>query len=51
VIAGSPVEIPIIKLSNLFSSKKTIPFFVKTDGRILEELSNLIREDRVKPVI
>jgi NADPH:quinone reductase-like Zn-dependent oxidoreductase len=51
VIAGSPVEIPIIKLSNLFSSKKTIPFFVKTDGRVLEGLSNLIQKDRVKPVI
>jgi NADPH:quinone reductase-like Zn-dependent oxidoreductase len=51
VIAGGPLEIPLIKLSNLFSSKKTISFFVKTDGRTLEGLSNLIREGRVKPVI
>jgi NADPH:quinone reductase-like Zn-dependent oxidoreductase len=51
VIAGGPLEIPLIKLSNLFSFKKTIPFFVKTDGRILEGLSNLIREGRVKPII
>jgi NADPH:quinone reductase-like Zn-dependent oxidoreductase len=51
VIAGSPLEIPLIKLSNLFSFKKTIPFFVKSDGRILEGLSSLIRQDRVKPVI
>jgi NADPH:quinone reductase-like Zn-dependent oxidoreductase len=51
VIAGRPLEIPLITLSNLFTFKKTIPFFVKTDGRLLEGLSNLIREDKVKPVI
>jgi len=51
VIAGSPLELPFIKLSNLFSSKKTIPFFVKTDGTILERLSQLIQAGHVKPVI
>lgn len=51
VIAGSPVEMPLIKLSNLFSSRKTIPFFVKTDGAILEGLSTLIKSGAVKPVI
>lgn len=51
VIAGSPLEIPFIKLSNLFSSRKTISFFVKTDGSILEGLSGLIKSGAVKPVI
>lgn len=51
VIAGSPLEIPLIKLSNLVSSRKTIPFFVKTDGAILEGLSVLIKSGAVKPVI
>ena len=51
VIAGSPLEMPFIKLSNLFSSRKTVPFFVKTDGAILEGLSVLIKSGAVKPVI
>ncbi|MFC5271181.1 NADP-dependent oxidoreductase [Adhaeribacter terreus] len=51
VIAGSPLELPLIKLSNLFSSKKTVPFFVKTDGAVLENLSQLIRACHVKLVI
>ncbi len=51
VIAGSPLEMPLIKLSNLFSSRKTVPFFVKTDGAILEGLSALIKSGAVKPVI
>jgi NADPH:quinone reductase-like Zn-dependent oxidoreductase len=42
---------PMIKLTNLFSSRKTIPFFVKTDGAILEGLSTLIKSGKVKPVI
>lgn len=51
VIAGSHLEMPLIKLSNLFSSRKTIPFFVKTDGSILEGLSALIKSGAVKPVL
>jgi len=51
VITASPSEVPLIKLYNLFSFKKTITFFVKTDGKILERLSNLIQEDKVKPII
>lgn len=51
VIAGSPQEMPLIKLTNLFSSRKTIPFFVKTDGAVLEGLSTLIKSGKVKPVI
>ena len=51
VIAGSPLEMPLIKLSNLFSAQKTIPFIVKTDGAILEGLSGLIKSGDVKPVI
>lgn len=51
VITGSPLEMPLIRLFNLFSSKKTISFFVKTDGEILEGLSSLIRLGKVKPVI
>ena len=51
VIAGSPLEMPLMKLSNLFSSRKTIPFFVKSEGAILEGLSELIQSGTVKPVI
>lgn len=51
IITGNPFQIPLIKLLNLFSSRKTISFFVKADGKILEGLSNLIKSGGVKPVI
>ena len=51
IIAGSPLEIPLMKISNLLSSRKTIPFFVKTNGAILKSLSALIKSGEVRPVI
>lgn len=51
VIADNPVKIPLMKFFNLFSSRKSIFFFVKTDGQILEGLSGLIESGEVKPVI
>lgn len=51
IIAGIPAEIPLIPLSNLFSSRKTISFMVKTDGKILNGLSELIQRGAVRPVI
>lgn len=51
VIADNPMKFPLMKLSNLFSSRKTIPFIVKTEGKILEGLSKLIQSGKIKPVI
>lgn len=51
VIAGSPAEAPFIALSNLFSSKKTVTFMVKTDGALLEGLNRLIEQGAVQPII
>jgi NADPH:quinone reductase-like Zn-dependent oxidoreductase len=51
VITGNPLTAVFTKLSNLFSSKKTIEFFVKSDGNNLEGLTKLINEGKVKPVI
>lgn len=51
VIAANPKQMPFIKLSNLFSSKKSILFNVKADGNALNGLSELIAAGKVKPVI
>lgn len=50
-ITGSPVSFVCSKVSNLFSSKKTIVFFVKPEGKNLQALTNLIDQGKVKPVI
>lgn len=51
VIAANPVQMPMISLSNIFSSRKSIIFNVKPDGRSLQGLSDLISSGKVKPVI
>ena len=51
VIAGNPPEIILLKISNLFSSKKAKMFFVKTSGNILRQLTGLIETGKVRPVI
>ena len=51
VIAANPMQMPMISLSNIFSSRKSIIFNVKPDGRALQELSDLISSGKVKPII
>jgi NADPH:quinone reductase-like Zn-dependent oxidoreductase len=51
VITGNPITAVFTKLSNLFSSKKTIEFFVESEGKNLQGLTKLINEGKVKPVI
>ncbi|HAH25710.1 MAG TPA: zinc-binding alcohol dehydrogenase [Prolixibacteraceae bacterium] len=51
VIAANPQQMPFIKLSNLFSSTKSILLNVKADGNALNGLSALISERKVKPII
>jgi NADPH:quinone reductase-like Zn-dependent oxidoreductase len=51
LIAANPAEIPFIKLSNWFSSRKSIFFLVDTNGKTLEGLSVLIIAQKVKPII
>lgn len=51
VIAGNPLEIMSLNISNLFPSKKAKMFFVKTSGIILRQLTELIETGKVKPVI
>lgn len=51
VIAANPVQMPMISLSNIFSSRKSIIFNVKPDGKALQGLSDLISSGKVKPII
>ncbi|MGE5393209.1 MAG: NADP-dependent oxidoreductase [Candidatus Saccharibacteria bacterium] len=51
VIAANPVQMPMISLSNIFSSRKSVIFNVKPDGKALQELSNLISTNKVKPIV
>ena len=51
LIAANPMQMPFIKLSNLFSSRKSIFFWLKADGKMLKELSRLIAAQKVKPII
>lgn len=51
VIAANPVQMPMISLSNIFSSRKSIIFNVKPDGKALKGLSDLISCGKVKPII
>lgn len=50
-ITGNPLLTPFIKIANIFSSKKTFSFFVKTDGDNLKGLTELIEAKKVKPII
>jgi NADPH:quinone reductase-like Zn-dependent oxidoreductase len=51
VIAANPVQMPMISISNIFSTRKSIIFNVKPDSKALKELSDLILSGKVKPVI
>lgn len=51
VIAANPVQMPFISISNIFSSRKSIIFNVKPDGKSLIGLSELILSKKVTPVI
>lgn len=51
VIAANPVQMPMISISNIFSSRKSIIFNVKPDGRALQRLSDLISSGKVKPIV
>jgi alcohol dehydrogenase len=50
-ITGNPLLTLFIKIANIFSSKKTFSFFVKTDGENLKGLTELIEAGKVKPVV
>lgn len=51
VIAANPLQIPFISISNIFSSRKSIIFNVRPDGKSLTGLSELILSKKVTPVI
>ncbi|HEY3369543.1 MAG TPA: NADP-dependent oxidoreductase [Prolixibacteraceae bacterium] len=51
LIAANPLQMPLIKLSNLISSRKSLLLFVKADGKSLQGLSELIAGRKVKPII
>ena len=51
VIAANATQMPFIILSNVFSSRKSIIFNVKPNGRALTGLSELITLEKVKPII
>lgn len=51
VIAANPVQMPLISLMNIFSSRKSIIFNVRPDGQSLQQLSQLISSGKVKPVV
>lgn len=51
VIAANLSQMPLISISNVFSSRKSIIFNVKPDGKSLQGLSDLIHSGKVKPII
>lgn len=51
VIAANPLQMPLVVLSNMFSSRKSIFLRVKADGQSLRGLSELIAQRKVKPII
>lgn len=51
ITADHPGQILTSWLRNLFSSRRTIPFFVKTSGALLEGLSRLIEQGKVRPIV
>ncbi len=51
ITADHPGQILTSWLRNLFSSRRTIPFFVKTSGALLEGLGRLIEEGKVRPMV
>lgn len=51
VIAANPSQMPFISISNIFSSRRSIIFNVKPDGKSLKGLSELILSKKVTPVI
>ena len=46
-----PGQILTSRLRNLFSSKHTVVFFVKTSGALLEGLGHLIEQGKVRPIL
>jgi NADPH:quinone reductase-like Zn-dependent oxidoreductase len=50
-IVGNPLQLPLLKLRNLFASKKIAAFFVATLGENLQTLTEWIEQGTVKPVI
>jgi NADPH:quinone reductase-like Zn-dependent oxidoreductase len=51
ITGDHPGQILTAKLRNLFSATRTVVFFVRSDGALLEGLGRLIEAGRVRPVI
>lgn len=51
IITGNPFTAVLTKFSNLFSQKKVIEFFVQPKGEILQGLTKMIDNNKVKPII
>jgi alcohol dehydrogenase len=50
-LTGIPPQIPIAKVGNLFSSRRTEIMFVQNSGATLEGLAKLIEKGEVKPIV
>jgi NADPH:quinone reductase-like Zn-dependent oxidoreductase len=50
-INGLPWDVPVAWLRNLVSSRRTVVFFVKTSGALLDGLAKMIEKGQVRPVV
>jgi NADPH:quinone reductase-like Zn-dependent oxidoreductase len=50
-VTGDPLQNAAAAVRNLVSSKRTVAFFVKTSGAVLEGLAAMIEKGRVRPVV
>ncbi|MBI5488779.1 MAG: zinc-binding dehydrogenase, partial [Deltaproteobacteria bacterium] len=50
-INGLPWDVPVAWLRNLVSSRRTVVFFVKSSGALLDGLAKMIEKGQVRPVV
>jgi NADPH:quinone reductase-like Zn-dependent oxidoreductase len=50
-INGYPWDVGLAWIGNLVSSRRTVVFFVKTSGALLDGLAKMIDEGKVRPVV
>jgi NADPH:quinone reductase-like Zn-dependent oxidoreductase len=50
-INGYPWDVALARIRNIVSSRRTVVFFVKTSGALLDGLAQMIEKGQVRPVV
>ena len=50
-VTGTPPQAALAKVRNLVSSRRTVVFFVKTSGALLDGLAKMIEKGQVRPIV